>query len=138
MFLPQTVEYSLRAMAQMATLPGDAAVRTKDLAGKTKVPVHYLSKIMRHLVAEGLLESEKGRGGGFRFARPLKQISFADILKAVGFEVEPNRCAFGWGKCNSKQPCVLHAAVVELNANFRSWASRTTLYDIAKGDAAMP
>src|SRR5262245_13005641 len=135
MFLPQTAEYGLRAMAQMASLGAGTSVRTKDLAEQAQIPMHYLSKIMRKLVAAGLLESEKGHGGGFRFARPLRRIRFVDVLSAVGFDVEPNRCAFGFGQCNLKNPCLLHPAFSELNAAFRQWATKITLQDVADGTA---
>ena len=137
MFLPQTAEYALRAMAQIAVSPTDEPIRTQDLAEKTHVPLQYLLKIMRRLVVEGLLVSEKGRSGGFRLARPLKRIRFVDILKAVGFESEPNHCAFGWGECNPKKPCVLHSSYKALNAGFKQWAEKTTLADVASGQARL-
>ncbi|MCC6807459.1 MAG: Rrf2 family transcriptional regulator [Deltaproteobacteria bacterium] len=133
MFLPQTAEYGLRAMAQMASRGAGVSVRTKDLAEQTQIPAHYLSKIMRRLVAAGVLESEKGHGGGFRFARPLHRIRFADVLEACGFEIEPNRCAFGLGQCNLKNPCLLHPSFSELNGAIRQWAAKTTLQDVADG-----
>ena len=135
MLLTQTGEYALRAMAQMAILPSDHAVRTKDLAEKTHIPVSYLSKIMRRLVAEGLLESEKGHGGGFRFGQSLRRIRLLDILTAVGVEVEAAHCAFGLGKCNAKRPCLLHPTMSTLNDGFRQWAATITLQDIADGQA---
>jgi Rrf2 family transcriptional regulator, iron-sulfur cluster assembly transcription factor len=137
MVLPQTAEYGLRAMAQMASLGPGASVRTKDLAQETQIPVHYLSKIMRRLVAAGLLESEKGHGGGFRFARPMKRIRFIDVLGAVGFELEPNRCAFGFGRCNMRNPCLLHPSFNELNTVVRAWATKFTLQDVADGTAPL-
>lgn len=131
MILPQTAEYALRAMAQMAALPPGQAVRAADLSKLTGIPEHYLSKIMRKLVAPGLLVSEKGHGGGFRLALPLKKIRFIDILAAFDFAVEPTRCAFGLGKCNPKNPCMLHPAFSQINDAYLKWATKTTLADVA-------
>lgn len=137
MVIPQTAEYALRALGLMASLGQDVSMRTKDLAERAQIPPHYLSKIMRRLVAAKLLTSEKGHGGGFRFAKPMHRIRFFDILDAVGFEMEPNHCVFGHSRCNPRAPCVLHPMFSELNSAVVEWASRTTLQDVADGTAAV-
>lgn len=130
MLLSQTAEYALRAMAQLAALGPGAAIRTEDLAKMTSIPRSYLSKILRKLTAAGLLSSEKGHGGGFTMARPLKKIRFIDVLEAVEAPMDPNRCAFGWGECSAKHPCVLHPAFSQLKEAHQRWATRTTLADL--------
>ncbi len=130
MLLPQTAEYALRAMAQLATLPADVRVRAADLSKMTHIPEHYLSKVMRRLVAAGLLAAEKGHGGGFTLAKPKRSIRFIDILSAVELELEPKRCAFGWGECNARNPCVLHPAFSQLKDAYATWATKTTLADL--------
>jgi len=130
MILSQTAEYAVRAMAQLALEGDDQAVRTRDLSGPTGIPAHYLSKIMRRLVASGLLVSEKGHGGGFRFARPLARIRLMDILEAVDASPSANHCAFGWGKCNAARPCPLHPSFSYLNETVANWAEQTTLADV--------
>lgn len=131
MVLSQTAEYALRAMAQLAVLPPGESVRGKDLASLTDIPSHYLSKILRMLVESKLLTGERGHGGGFRLARPASEIRFCDILEAVGSKPETNRCAFGWGKCNPKRPCLLHGVVSGLNDAVAQWCESTTLADLA-------
>ncbi len=135
MFLPQTAEYALRAMAKIANLPRGKAVRAIDLSKQTGIPSHYLSKILRRLVVAGLLSSRKGHGGGFKLARPLQYIRFLDILLAVGYRTDPDRCSFGWGNCSTTHPCPLHNAWSKLNTEFLDWAASTTLSDVIMGDA---
>ena len=129
--LPQTAEYALRALAYMATLPPDQAVKAQDLSHATSVPVHYLSKVMRRLVTSGLVLSQKGHGGGFLLARPAAKISLGDVLAAG--ELGPtqlDRCAFGWGKCNARSPCPLHGSFSQLKELVHAWATRFTLADV--------
>jgi Rrf2 family protein len=130
MRLSQTAEYALRVLAYMATSTVNSPLRTRDLYEVTEIPPHYLSKIMRRLVTAGLLASQKGHGGGFVFAKPLKEIRFLDILTAVDYEVEPNKCFFGWGECSGENPCPLHTFWSELQNNFVEWAETHTLKDI--------
>lgn len=130
MLLTQTAEYALRAMACIAAMPGGDAVRAVDLAEKTGIPLPYLSKILRRLVLDGLLTSRKGHGGGFGLSRAPGDIHFAEILAAADFTLTPDRCAFGWGHCNDRNPCPLHPTWSELKGAFNEWALRSTLDDV--------
>lgn len=130
MLLPQTAEYALRAMALLAALPRGDAMRAADLAAAADIPSAYLSKIMRRLVLEGLVLSQKGHRGGFRLGKEPKDIRFSDVLRAVAFEVKADDCAFGWGNCNAAAPCPLHPAWTRMKGAFVEWSARTTLADV--------
>lgn len=135
MIVSQTAEYALRAMAWLATVPPGEPVRAVDLSLSTGIPTHYLSKVLRRLVLAGLLDSQKGQGGGFTLSRPAVEIPFIDILAAVDAYPAEGRCAFGWGSCDELHPCPLHNSWSRLNDQIREWASNTNLAEIA--DAAM-
>lgn len=130
MLLPQTAEYALRAMAHLATLPPGTAVPARDLAVAAQIPVHYLSKILRRLVLEGLLLSQKGHGGGFTLSRSPETIDFLSVLRAADFSPTANRCAFGLGNCDQNDPCPLHESWSALEQAFFDWASHTTLANV--------
>ncbi|MCK6512242.1 Rrf2 family transcriptional regulator [Myxococcota bacterium] len=127
MLVNQTDIYALRAMTFLALQGADALVSSKDLAEKTRIPSHYLSKIMRRLVEAELVVSQKGHGGGFQIVRPLEEITIEGILDAMGDKHELEKCAFGWEKCGGEHPCPLHPAWSELKSSFVGWASSTNL-----------
>jgi len=137
-YLSQTAEYALRAMAHLASLPRGEALRAVDLSEVTGIPTPYLSKILRRLVVAGLLTSQKGHHGGFSLAKPPSRLRFEQILVATDYEPDPERCAFGWGECDPKHPCPLHPAWSELNEAYGEWARRTTLADVANDAGANP
>ncbi len=127
MNLPQTAEYALRALAVIVTR-GDT-VSAETIAGEASVPQPYLQKVLRRLVAAGILDARKGPGGGFSLAKPPKKIRLIDVLNATDTSL-PDACAFGWGKCDAKHPCPLHGTWSELKDSIHGWASRTTLEDV--------
>lgn len=127
MIVSMTAEYALRAMAQIAALGEGEAIRARDLSDLAHVPSPYLSKILRRLVAAGLLESEKGHGGGFRLARAPAKITFADIFDALDEPLNRDHCAFGWGECDNANPCPLHPAFFELKNQLGRWSRSATL-----------
>lgn len=122
MLVTKTGEYALRAVSCLSALYSEAAVSVAELAQLTEVPPSYLSKIMRKLVVAGLVEGQKGHGGGFRLAKEPARISFADVLQAVGAELWEEGCGFGWGRCNAKAPCPLHDQLTALRRELDTWA----------------
>lgn len=125
--LPKTTEYALRAMGWLATLPPGTAATSAEFAEHTRIPRHYVSKLMRRLVIAGLVRSQRGHGGGFVLARPPDQIRFAEILGAVDFPGELGACVFGRSECSDVNPCPLHPMWVELRTRFVTWAEETHL-----------
>src|SRR5262245_13995324 len=80
MIYSATTEYAIRALAHMATLEPGERILARDLAAATDVPRQFLGKILHRLARQGMLDSAKGRGGGFRFSRPAEQITLADLV----------------------------------------------------------
>lgn len=129
MLISHTAEYALRAMAQIAAAGGEP-VRASEIARDATIPVAYVSKVLRRMVAAGLLDARKGHGGGFRLARPASRIRFLDVLQAADGDVFDDRCAFGWGACSGRAPCPLHGSFAALKECTQGWAARTTLADV--------
>lgn len=130
MRLSQTAEYAMRTMAQLAIADPEVPVPAKDLAQQTGIPVAYLSKLLRRLVTSGLLTARKGHSGGFLLARPPGEVRLLDVLEAVGAGPDLDRCAFGWGPCDARNPCPLHPVFVQINEAIVLWATRRTLADL--------
>lgn len=130
MLLPQTAEYALRAVTALALLPNDINATAVVLSEQSGVPLPYLSKILKRLVQAEILLGKKGPGGGFKFSRKLNKINLLSVLEAVNYEFDENHCAFGWDKCNGKNPCPLHDAFTQLKNDYYNWASKTTLATI--------
>ncbi len=130
MHVNQTAQYALRVLMEMAKTPSGTVARAQDLSRTTGVPAAYLSKILRRLAKDGILEARKGHGGGFSLTRRLERIRLMDVLAAVGGALERDQCIFGIGRCDARDPCPLHHSWSGLNDAFHSWSRRTTLRDL--------
>ena len=133
MYLSRPAEYALRAMTYMARLEPTKRVLTRDLAVAINVPAPFLSKIMRRLTADGILNAKKGHHGGFILAKAPSEVRFIDILRAVDFEPAVDHCLFGLGNCDTENPCPLHFEWSILKGQIERWARSHTLGDSLKG-----
>lgn len=105
----QTTEYALRVMAWLALSP-DTLVPTVTLAEKTKVPAHYLAKVLQQLASADLVTGRRGVRGGYKLARPASQITLLSVVRAVGEVNRITECPLGLSN-HGPNLCPLHRTV---------------------------
>lgn len=127
MFINKTGEYALRCMVIIYQNSQSGLLKSDAICEETNIPKEYLSKILKQLTKKKLLLSEKGHFGGYKLAKEPSKISLLSILNAVGCEFDENHCAFGWNRCDSKNPCPLHNCFSKINNDIHSWAKENTL-----------
>ncbi len=109
---------------------GDGPVLASDIARKTKVPKQYLSSILRDATHAGLLKSTRGRGGGFRLARPTHRIRLLDIFRPYDDVESKTGCPFGQARCNDDNPCVFHDYWKPVAEAYKQMLTNTTIADL--------
>lgn len=127
--LNQSAEYALRAVVHLASLPKNQPASASDISSRTKVPIHYLQKLLRELTRQGLLTARRGMGGGFFLAKPSNEISVLQVLET--FDASPERiehCPLGI-KGHTKL-CPLHQLIDEQVAKAEKVFSNTSIRDI--------
>lgn len=129
--LTQTSEYALRAMVYMARKGEDKYSGVKEIAASTEVPANYLAKILQQLAKTGVLESQKGFGGGFRVARKLSNINLLAIVDPLENISRFHRCVLGQRECSDEMACPLHDAWKRICHEYLGSLENTTLQDVA-------
>ena len=77
------VDYAVRALSYLAAQAPDRVIGSREITQIQDIPSHYLSKIMKDLVANGLVKSHVGCRGGFSLAKPADAISLKEVYEAV-------------------------------------------------------
>jgi Rrf2 family protein len=77
------VDYAVRALSYLAGQPAGKIISRADIEKSQDIPSFYLSKIMKDLVAGGLVHSHVGSKGGFTLAKGAGTISIKDIYETV-------------------------------------------------------
>jgi len=120
------------ALASMANRPDSALIGVGDIAREIGAPRNYLGKLLRPLTQEGLVISQKGKGGGFRLARPAGEITLFDVVEPIEEVSRWEGCFLGRNKCAGKTPCALHDRWKSLRASYLKFLKSTTVADVAR------
>jgi len=104
--ITRDTDYAIRALRYLATNK-ERIVPVAELVGKLKIPRPFLRKLLQILNREGLLESSKGQGGGFRLACSPGKISLVDLIEIFQGDLTLNECVFKKLLCPNTKKCLL-------------------------------
>jgi Rrf2 family protein len=83
MRVPAKAEYAIRALCELAAGGGERLVSAEEIADAQGISTYFLLGILADLRAAGLVESRRGREGGYRLARPAREIPLAEVMRVV-------------------------------------------------------
>ena len=92
MMLTTKARYAVMAMADLAINYNGEVTSVEVLSTNQNIAINYLEQIFAKLRKQGLVESFKGPGGGYKLARPHHEISIYEIITAVNEQLKITRC----------------------------------------------
>jgi Rrf2 family nitric oxide-sensitive transcriptional repressor len=126
--ISQTVEYALRAAVQLAQ-HAPRPQTTSQIAVATKVPKAYLAKVLQSLVRAGIVQSQRGLGGGITLAEDPSSLTLLRIVNAVEPFQRIRTCPLGLAS-HGVRLCALHRRLDDALASVEKAFGRTTLAEI--------
>lgn len=129
MELNTRARFAVMAMADLAKFGGDRVIALAAIAERQHLSLAYLEKLFGKLRAAGLVESVRGRTGGYRLARSADDIAIAEILVAVEEPTRMTRCVGAVG-CVGESRCLTHGLWSALGQNIETFLSRVTIGDV--------
>jgi Rrf2 family protein len=129
--ISKTGIHALRALASLAQMSNGTYVGAADLAKATGAPRNYLGKLLKALSREGLVESQKGRSGGFRLARDPARITLLDVMEPAARVTRWTGCFMGRTTCSNIDPCALHNRWSTARDAYFQFLKETTVADLA-------
>ena len=106
--ISRKIDYGLRAMVFLASMPGGEVIPFREIARRMDVPEEFLAKILKVLVGKKLVHSTRGARGGYRLARPAAEISMLDVIEAVEGPVRVNVCQDNHDACRISHSCTMY------------------------------
>jgi Rrf2 family protein len=127
------VDYALRAAVELASRESEWPVTGETIATAQAIPLRFLENILLELRRAGLVESRRGPEGGYLLARAAREITLADVIRAIDGPLagvggrRPELLEFG----GTAEP--LKEVWIAVRASLRSVLEKVTLADVASG-----
>lgn len=131
------IDYGLRAMIHLASLPPGKIASLQDMATTLHLPREFLAKILKVLAGKGLIRSARGAHGGYQLSRAAREISFLDVIEAVEGPVQLNVCLDHKDRCDVSAGCTMYHVWKVGQDRMLEVYRRTSLAELA-GEAQPP
>lgn len=127
--------YALRVMLDLAQHPGDGFVSLKVTAERQDISLKYLEMIISHLRHAGLVESTRGKEGGYRLTRAPEDYTVLQILESIEDSLAPVSCIqAGEIRCDHASACQTIPMWMELDDITNRYLASVTLRNLMTGE----
>ena len=138
MAVAQKTEYALRALFELAKRNGNDPVPVSVIAEAQAIPPRFLENVLIQIKAAGIVESVRGRDGGYRLARPPEEITMGQVIRAMEGSVSPVNCLGGRGQenCPMRDRCVFLPTWKRANDSLLAVYDGTSYADLLEEEKA--
>jgi len=109
-----------------------AARSAKDIAEAYHIPPPLLAKILQTLARAGLLVSHAGTYGGYALARPAREISAFEVIRAIDGPLFITSCITIHGACDLAGHCTIKEPLRKVNDSIKELLSGLRISDLAE------
>jgi Rrf2 family protein len=130
-------KYALKALAVLARAEHGETVLIGDIAEQEALPKKFLELILRELKQHGILDSRKGRGGGYLLRRRPEEVSLAQVIRILDGPIAPVPCLSQTAYrrcegCADERTCGIRLVLKEVYQAELRVLETTTLADLAR------
>ena len=133
MHVTAKADYAVRAVVELVDSGPDSPRKVDDVARAQGIPLSFLENILTQLRSAGIVRSQRGPEGGYWLARPARELSLADVIRAVEGPLvgvrgqRPEEVEYSGSAESLKQ------VWIALRANLRKVLEHVTVADVAAG-----
>jgi len=118
--------YAVTAMLDLALHATAKPVPLAEISQRQGISLSYLEQLFSRLRRQGLVDSARGPGGGYRLAREAANIAVVDVINAIDENVNVTRCG-GQGDCQDGEPCLTHELWCDLSDQIHGFLAGISL-----------
>ena len=134
--LNKKTQYALQALQYLAEHKNDGPVLISEIALKKNIPLKFLESILLQLRKEGILDSKKGKGGGYYLNMPPQKISLASIIRMIHGPIAMLPCVslYFYERCANcdEENCGLHDTMIQVRDATLKILEKKTVADLGK------
>ena len=126
--------YAVTALADLAKHAGEGSVPLSSIAVRQGLSLAYLEQLFLKLRRAGLVESARGRAGGYKLGKPASDMTVGEIMLAVDEGVRMTRCSGDESApCLAGTRCLTHDLWEALGDEIAAFLGRVTLAEVIDG-----
>ena len=135
--ISKKTKYGLKALIYLARKYDQGPILIADLAREERIPKKFLENILLSLKNSGILQSRKGRGGGYYLGRPPDKITFGQAVRVMEGPLAPVPCVseMAYAKCTEcgdELTCGIRLVMKDVRDEMARILDGTTLADVLK------
>jgi Rrf2 family protein len=134
--LSKKTQYAFQALSYMAQKKGNEPTLIADISKKKKIPLKFLENILLVMRKDDILESKKGKGGGYFFKIKPSQITLARVIRLLDGPIAPLSCVslHFYERCRNcdETHCGLHEMMVKVRDANLKILEKKTVADLVK------
>ncbi|NOT49664.1 MAG: Rrf2 family transcriptional regulator [Chitinophagaceae bacterium] len=132
--LSKKSQYAFKALAYLAERCDEGPVLIADISKKKKIPLKFLENILLELKKAGILDSKKGKGGGYFLKKDPSKVKVAHVIRLVNGPIAMLPCVslYFYERCKdcNEKSCRLHDMMVEVRDASLNILENRTLKDL--------
>ncbi len=129
-------EYALRALLVLANHYDQPVVRIQAISEEQNIPKRFLEQILNDLKTAGIVQSRRGVSGGYRLARPPREITLASVVRHIEGALAPVSCVserfYEKCSCPDESRCPIRSIMKEVRESIVKIMEQTTVADLAE------
>lgn len=135
--LSNKAQYAFRALTLLVDKYNQGPVLISDIAKKKKIPLKFLENILLELKKAGILDSKKGKGGGYYIKEHPSKTSIAAVVRIVNGPISMLPCVslYFYQRCKNcdEKNCGLHDVMELVRDATLNILEHRTLEDLGSG-----
>ena len=133
--LSRKSKYGLKALLLLAQDAGHGPVLIAELASREGIPKKFLEAILLELKRHGVVQSQKGKGGGYFLRREPADITFGEVIRVLEGPLAAVPCVshtayMKCAECLDEPTCGVRIAMKEVRDATARILDHTTLADV--------
>lgn len=133
--ISKKTKYGLHALIYLAKHYNAGPVLIADLAREERIPHKFLEAILLELKKQGILDSKKGKGGGYVLSKHPRDIKMGQVIRILDGPLAPVACVSQTAyrkceECHDESCCGIRIVMKEVRDAIANIFDKTSLQDV--------
>lgn len=139
--ISQRAKYALRALVMLSGVEKGVSLSITEIAAEQRIPKKFLEQILLELKRHGIVESRRGKVGGYLMLRQPEDVTFGEVLRLIDGPIAPLPCLsiVAYKKCEDckeEKSCEIRRVFANVAIATREVLDKTSILDSLKKNGA--